>query len=219
MLDTVTFVTIGQTPRADLVPELGSWLPPGTTMREVGALDGMSAEAVAARFPVRSEPRLVTRMADGSQVVVAKAWMEARLQQVVDTLEPDPRTVIVLLCTGAFPDLRRRGLFLDAQHLVDHGVAAICERMPRVGLLLPLEEQADDVHWTPGPGQELVVAHASPYLGNRFGEAAAELAPCDVVVMHCMGYTEDHRLEVARVSGRPVLLARRIVAAALAQLL
>jgi len=219
MLDTVTFLTIGQTPRSDLVPELVSWLPPSTAVREVGVLDGLSGDAVAAHFPGASEPRLVTRMADGSQVVVRKAWMAARLQEVLDALGPDPRVLTVLLCTGEFPDLRGPGFFLDAQHLVDHGVAATCGGVSRIGLLLPLEEQADDFHWSPGPGQELRVTHASPYAEDRFAAAGAELAQCDVVVMHCMGYTEPQRRQVAEASGRPVLLARRIVASAVAQLL
>jgi protein AroM len=37
--------------------------------------------------------------------------------------------------------------------------------------------------------------------------------------MHCMGYTEAQRAVVAEASGRPVLLARRMVASALSQLL
>jgi hypothetical protein len=36
--------------------------------------------------------------------------------------------------------------------------------------------------------------------------------------MHCMGYTEAMRQTVAEVSKRPVLLARRLVATAVAQL-
>ena len=54
---------------------------------------------------------------------------------------------------------------------------------------------------------------------DDFVEAGRALSDCDLVVMHCMGYTEAQRATVARASGRPVLLARRLVAAALSQLL
>ncbi|HSM60190.1 MAG TPA: AroM family protein, partial [Longimicrobiales bacterium] len=80
-------------------------------------------------------------------------------------------------------------------------------------------EQAETFHWTPAPLQEVCVAHASPYLDDRFEAAAAELSTCDVVVMHCMGYTEEQRRRVREASGTPVLLARRLVASAMAQLL
>jgi protein AroM len=158
-------------------------------------------------------------MADGSQAVVGKAKMQARLQGVLDALERDPETLTVLMCTGEFPGLRGPGVFLDAQHLVDHGVAALCAGMERIGLLLPAAEQAGEFHWRPGPHQVLRATWASPYAGDRFDEAARELSGCDAVVMHCMGFTEEQRARMARASGRPVLLARRFVAAAVAQLL
>jgi protein AroM len=219
MLRTVTFLTIGQTPRTDLVPELVAYLPGEVTVRESGALDGLGAEEVAALAPVGDEPRLVTRLRDGRQAVVGKAWMDARLQEILDAAGPDAGTLTVLLCTGAFPHLRAPGLLVDAQHVVDHGVAALCAGMRRIGLLLPLAEQAADFHWEPAAHQEVRSAFASPYEGDRFPAAAAELAACDVIVMHCMGYTEAQRRRVADASGRPVLLARRLVASAVAQLL
>jgi protein AroM len=219
MLQAVTFVTIGHTPRTDLVPELVAQLPAGVAVRELGALDGMGADAVAALAPSADEARLVTRMADGSQVVVSKAWVHRRLQEILDGMPADADTVVVLLCTGEFSGLSAPGIFLDAQHLVDHGITALCAGMRRIGLLLPLAEQADEFHYRPGPQQELRTSFASPYAGDRFAEAGAELADCDVVVMHCMGYTEEQRRRVADASGRPVLLARRLVASAVAQLL
>ena len=219
MLRTVNFLTIGQTPRTDLVPELTSHLPVGVKLRETGALDGLSAQEVAALAPEGAEPRLVTRMRDGRQAVVRKAWMDERLQAVLDAEGGDPDTLTVLLCTGEFPTLRAPGLLVDAQHVVDHGVAALCAGMRRIGLLLPLAEQAGGFHWTPGPHQEVRTSFASPYEGDRFAAAAAELAECDVIVMHCMGYTSEQRRRVAEGSGRPVLLARRLVAGAVAQLL
>jgi len=219
MLSAVTFVTIGQTPRTDLVPELVANLPASTRVRELGALDGLAAEAVASLAPTPGEARLVTRMADGSQVVVSHPRMHARLQALLHGLGSDPAIVTVLLCTGEFPGLEGPTVFLDAQHLVDHGVAGLCAGLRRVGLLLPLAEQVGTFHWRPSPDQEIRVSHASPYVGDRFVEAGAELSDCDVIVMHCMGYNEEQRRRVAAAAGRPVLLARRLVAAAVAQLL
>jgi protein AroM len=214
-----TFVTIGQTPRTDLVPEILSRLPPEVPWREVGALDGMDDTTIRGLAPAPGEPRLVSRLRDGGQVVMRKRWVQDRLGELMAGLDTRRGEVVVLLCTGEFPGLRGPGVFLDAQHLVDHGVAGLCAGARRIGLLLPLPEQADDFHFRPGPEQALVSTHASPYEGDRFSAAGAELADCDLLVMHCMGYTEEQRRAVTVASGRPVLLARRLVAAALAQLL
>ena len=213
------FVTIGQTPRTDLVPEILRPLPRDVEVDELGVLDGLSEYTITQHAPGPDEPRLVTRLKDGSQVVLGKAWVQHRLQKLLDRIDPAGYTGVVLLCTGEFPGLKGPGLFLDAQHLVDHGTAALCSGAKRIGVLLPLAEQAEDFHLRPGPHQELTLSHASPYEGHRFPEATRELAGASLIVMHCMGYTEAQREVVAQVSGRPVLLARRLVATALANLL
>lgn len=213
------FVTIGQTPRDDLVPEILRTLGTGVGVDELGVLDGLSEGAIGKAAPEPGEPRLVTRLRDGSQVVLGKDRVQRRLQGILDGVDPARYTAVVLLCTGEFPGLRGPGLFLDAQHLVDFGTAALCSGARRVGVLLPLSEQKEEFHLRPGPNQELLFSHASPYEGARFEEAARELAGADLVVMHCMGYTEEQRNAVARTTRRPVLLARRLVATALANLL
>jgi protein AroM len=217
MSKRIALLTIGQTPRTDLVPDLVRWIPDSAGVDEVGALDGLDPEEIAALAPEPGDRRLVTRLRGGRQAVIRKGWAAARLQQILDNLRADHYDAVVLLCTGEFPDLRAPGLFLDAQQLVDHGAAALCHRAGRVGIVLPLAEQAADLSFGTRGGQETVVTYASPYEGDRLAQAGRELAHADVVVMHCIGYTEAHRDAVAVAAGRPVLLARRLVAAALAQ--
>lgn len=230
MISRITFVTIGQTPRADLVPEIVAHLPTDVDVAELGALDGLAGEEIARRAPGPDDHALVTRLRDGTQAVIGKRWVTGRLQELLrgpgataGDGEATARnvTATVLLCTGEFAGLRGPGLFLDAQHLVDHGVAALCAGARSVGLLVPLARQQDEHHYAPPAGQALRTAHASPYEdpASVFEEAGRALAGCDLVVMHCMGYTEEQRSAVVAGAGRPVLLARRLVASALAQLL
>jgi protein AroM len=219
MLERITFVTIGQTPRADLVPEIVSSLPRPVEVVELGALDGLDAGAIAALAPGDDDHALVTRLRDESQVVIGKRWLTGRLQELLDATAPLATEATVLLCTGDFSLLRGPDLFFDAQHLVDRGVDALCHGAASVGLLVPLERQEGEHHYEPPAGQRLRTAHASPYEDADFEAVGAKLTDCGLVVMHCMGYTEAQRDAVARGSGRPVLLARRLVAAALGQLL
>ncbi len=69
---------------------------------------------------------------------------------------------------------------------------------------------------------DIVAAHASPYAADplpALQAAGASLAGTDRIAAHCVGYTEAMRQEVMRASGRPVLLARRLVAHAIDLLL
>lgn len=219
MLSRVTFLTIGQTPRADLVPEIVAALPRSVEVAEVGVLDGLEDAEVAALAPDDQDHALVTRMRDGSQAVISKRWAASRVQALLNRLPSGPDQATVFLCTGEFPGLRGRGLFLDAQHLVDHGVKALAAGASTLGVIVPLARQAGEIHVRPAEGQELVIAHASPYSGDSFTAVAPSLSACDLIVMHCVGYSAAQREAIAQGSGRPVLLARRLVASALAQLL
>jgi len=211
-------VTIGQTPRTDLVPEIREWLGDAVDVEERGALDGLDVHEVARMAPRAGDHRLVTRLADGSEVVIRRDLAHARVQAIFDDLAGEEFLCTTLLCTGHFPPFRVRGLFLEAQSIVDESVAAIARHAHAIGLMVPLEEQIEEFHFRPGPNQTLRASYASPYTSGRLERAAEELADTDVIVMHCMGYTEAMRRTVASVSKRPVLLARRLVAAAVAQL-
>ena len=217
-MSKAAFVTIGQTPRDDLVPEMRGWLGASIDVEEFGALDGVDRQAISRMVPQAGEHRLVTRLSDGSVAVVAKRLVRERLQTIFDGLASREFCCTVLLCTGHFEPFRTHGLFLEAQSIVDLSVAAIAAHARRIGMMLPLGEQIEEFHFRPLAGQTLKASHASPYSPGRLERAAEELADTDLIVMHCIGYTESMRRTVRTVSRRPVLLARRLVAAAVAQL-
>jgi len=212
------FVTIGQTPRIDLLSEMREWVGDSMDVIERGALDGLTHEVIQAMAPAQGDARLVTRLVDGTEAVVRKDLIHDRLQRLFDEAAGEHFTCTVLLCTGHFPPFRVQGLFLESQSIVDQSVAVLARHARSLGVMVPVEEQIAEFHFRPTPDQRLIVSHASPYTPGRLERAAADLSGTDMIVMHCMGYTEAMRQTVARTSRRPVLLARRIVAAAVAQL-
>ena len=218
MTRRAAFVTIGQSPRDDIVPALRAWLGEDVEIREFGALDPLTRADITALAPGTGEHRLITRLRDGTEVAVAKAAIQDRLQALFDDLDTQGFDFIVLLCTGYFEHLHSRTLLVEAQRVADHLTQALVEGASRIGVLVPSAQQMGELHAIV-PGEiEVKAAFASPYSGDRFALAGRELADCDVIVMHCMGYDEAMRAKVAQASGRPVLLAQRMLAAAVAQL-
>jgi protein AroM len=214
----VAFVTIGQSPRDDLVPEMLERIGPGIEPVEVGALDNLVPGAIARLAPRDGDPTLVSRLRDGTEVVISKTWTQRRLAEIMHDLDGRGFDLIVLLCTGHFEGLRSRTLLVEAQRVVDHTVDAVSEDGRTVGVMVPLATQMDEFHVRSHGRTSVVMAHASPYSDGRFEDAARELAKTDLIVMHCIGYSEAMRRRVAAVSGKPVLLARRLVANAVAEL-
>lgn len=219
MRKQAAFITIGQTPRDDMVPEMKGFIPYDIKVVELGALDGLQPDEITALRPADNEHRLVTRLRNGTEAIVGETWMKQRLQCLLDELNADEFFVTVLLCTSHFGRLRGKGLFLEAQSIVNRGVEAIAESVGSLGVMVPLAEQTNEFLYQRRLDQQIVMAHASPYMPGRLEEAAQELKQADVIVMHCMGYTDAMRQTVADVSGKPTLLARRLVAAAVNQLL
>lgn len=83
-------LTIGQSPRVDVVPEIQSVLEDNTEIIERGALDGLDPEAIHHMSPRAGDYRLVTRMRDGSEVKVGKAHLMARIVlEMIDAGYPE----------------------------------------------------------------------------------------------------------------------------------
>lgn len=213
----VAFVTIGQSPRSDLLPEMREWMGDLIAV-ERGVLDDLSHEEIARLAPGAGDHALVSRLRDGSEVTIGKAWTRNRLAALMARLDGDGFDLIVLLCTGHFEGVRSRTLMVEAQRVVDAGVEAVAGDGRTVGVMLPLARQMDEFHATHVGTSPIVLAHASPYSDLRVEDAARDLAKTDLIVMHCMGYTEAMRRRVAQTAGKPVRLARRLVASAVAQL-
>lgn len=228
-------VTIGQSPRDDILAEmLPCWREGAIEVEQFGALDGLGHAEIERLAPLEA-PRLVSRLADGREVALNAAAVKGRTVALVQTLvERGRHDIIVLLCTGAFEGLplgprprpRPRPLVVESQRVMDHAVAALAPPSSRVGVLVPHAEQAASFAWA--LPNETVARHASPYgngngngNSNRLEVAAQELARADVdlIALHCMGYGEADRARVAQSTGKPVLLARRLVGSAVAQIL
>lgn len=216
-------MTIGQAPREDILGEMRPFWTRDLVIEELGALDGLSAAAIDALAPGAHAPRLVSRLADGREVALDAAAVKKRTVSLVRRLaERGQHDLIVLLCTGSFESLPHRPLVVESQRVMDHAVAALAAPGARVGVLVPHAEQAATFAWE--LPNETLARHASPYdadSSTRLEEAAHELARAevDVIALHCMGYDEADRDRVRRATDRPVLLARRLVASAVAQVI
>ncbi|WP_439682828.1 AroM protein [Cupriavidus oxalaticus] len=220
-LPRVAFVTIGQAPRTDVVPQMLADLGLPVAAEEFGILDDLDTDQIAALAPADDEYRFASRLRDGSQAVMGKPVAEAMLARLMASLDDGRFDALVPLCTGtALPPMRT--LVIEPQQVVDHLTVALAQGCKRLGIVLPLEGQVGSFHLIEPVSCELRVTHASPYTDTgtgRFAQAGETLRGCDLVVMHCMGYTEAMRAEVARHAGAPALLSNRMVARLLGQVL
>jgi protein AroM len=216
----IGFVTIGQSPRADVVPEIRDVLgDSGIEIVECGALDKLSRDEIAGLAPREGEYVLVTRLRDGSEVRVARERILPLMQGCIDSLEPSV-DVIGLLCTGEFPELRSRKLLVEPSDLLIKVVESL--KPGKLGVVVPDPAQIDLTRrkWR-GVAQDIKVLSVSPYTGtlNELRRAAEELRDRDLIVLDCIGFNGEAKKAVAAVSGKPVIIPRTLLGRVLRELL
>jgi protein AroM len=218
-------ITIGQTPRTDLTPELQGWLP-GVELVELGALDGLTQHEIEDLRPRVGNEVLTSRLANGTAAIVGAEQISAKLQQAIRALESDV-DAILLACTGGFPEFEHQVPLIKPDSLITHGTAALTVCEGPIGVICPLPEQAEEtrrkfqVHLP--AGAPVLTESVSPYTGTKTELKAAGGLLRDrgasLIVLDCMGYTEGMRKTVAAASMLPVLLARSVVARLAAEVL
>jgi protein AroM len=224
-LALVGVVTIGQSPRTDVVPDIAAALPAGTRVIERGALDHAGPAELARLAPARGEDLLVSRLRDGTEVTLAEARLIPLLQDAVDDVTGRGAVVVAALCTGTLAGIRCSRPLLMPGPLVRSVVAAAAPegRIARLGVVVPASDQVEPVRadWSAAASDVLVLA-ASPY-GPLAGlaQAADALAAWDpdLVVLDCLGFDGPMKRLVACAVGVPVVLPRTVLAGALAALL
>lgn len=221
MLPRIAAITIGQSPRPDIIPELRTLIGKPVEIVELGALDGLELAAIEKLAPPAGEFPLVTRLRDARSVRLRQAWVEDRLQECISQVEPEVE-LILLLCTGSFRLFRAQKPILFPGQLLMAITRSIAADK-RLGVLTPDPgQQAEQLRRWREVSPEVIIQSANPYEpGKAIELAARELAAaaCAVVVMDCLGYTLAMQTLVRQIVQKPVLLARSVLARVAAELL
>jgi protein AroM len=220
----VGLITVGQSPRSDVVPDMAAILGGDAEIVEAGALDGLAPEGIAALAPEGDDEILVTRLADGAPVFVGKTKVIPLVEARIATLEDRGVALNVLLCTGEFPPLAARRPLLEPQQLL-LGLLRAMTFPGRLGVLTPSERHVPQTlaRWR-AAGFDALVAPLSPYEEHdpaavRRAAGALRDGRAGLVVMDCIGFRRKPRDEVAALAGAPTLVANLLVARVAAELL
>lgn len=217
-MSLIATVTIGQSPRDDVVPELARFVP-GARFIEAGALDGLDDDAIARLAAGPDDFPLVTRLRDKRSVVIGEHAITPLVQAAIRKVEADA-DLVILLCSGEFAVDCLKPLLFPGRVLAST-VAAVHGGRP-LAILTPLETQipAQIERWRER-GTQASVLFASPYAPTDFATIGRQArdAGAALVVMDCLGYTLAMKRAVVSASGLPTILVRSIAARVAAELL
>jgi DNA-binding NarL/FixJ family response regulator len=216
MSKRICFVTLGQSPRPELISEVLGHVKERFDYGEIGVLDGLSEDEIEAPRHYRDTP-LVTRVASGRQVVVSSNFIHSRLDAVIATADRLGHDLIVLLASGIFRSFDTVTPMVHGQFAIDEWIGSFVMGSAQLGVVFPLRKQASDPISLNNYGILIQDYQTVAYSGEtkRFDEVALLLQSADLILMHSVGYTEDMARQLARESHKPVVTARRVIAGAL----
>ena len=209
-------ITVGQAPRVDVTADIMDILGPGTELLERGGLDGLTREEIEAFAPQGDDYVLVSRLTDGSSVTFAEKYVIPRLQAAIRDLEAAGVAMIMVFCTGAFPaELTSSVPMLFPNDLIQAVVPLLTKRSSIITVTpSPLQIEQNQQKWQDYV-QKCTTIAVSPYGDYQaVAEAAAQIADtdADLIVLDCIGFTKQMKELFAKVTGKPVVLPRTLLA-------
>ena len=216
-------ITIGQSPRDDIIRDIRPLLGEQIHLLQAGGLDGLSRGEIEAFAPQPGDYVLITKLRDGNSVVFAERYILPRLQACIDKLEEEGVQMILFLCTGDFPPVFHSKVPLIFPCKVLNGLIPALASRGKIAVVTPTQQQVAQAEkkWRVYVA-EMTAIPASPYGPlEELDQAARQAAELDVdlVVMDCIGYTVEMKERFQAVSGKPVVLSRTLAARVVTELL
>lgn len=214
-------LTIGQSPRDDIIPILRGVIGDGVEILEAGALDGKTMEDVK-RVPLNLEDYiLVSRMRDGTEIKITKKYVIPLMQKRLDDLEAEGVRLTVVICTGEFPRFKSRGLVVTPSEIL-RGVVEGSLKEGKLGVVFPTAEQTQYAEKEFGrPGVTVYADSVSPYEPKDVDGLIKRLKSrdLDLIFLNCFGFPTELKERVVRETGKPVIQSNILIARVLKELI
>lgn len=222
----VGLITIGQSPRSDVVPAISELLGDSAEVIEVGCLDGMDDAELAALRPRPNDYVLTSRLADGRPVIVSRETIGDLVAKTIHRLANDGVRLIAILGMGEFVDrvTINNVTVIYPYRIFANWVAGVLGG-GTLGVLFPLQEQRAQTinRWQP-LSKRIVIEPVSPYGPADPVDALTTAAKkfrdqqVDLVVMDNIGYTPAMKALVRTITDRPVIAGYSVLGRCLAEL-
>jgi protein AroM len=217
----IGMLTIGQSPRTDILPGFIEILGEGYKVVEVGALDELTLKDIEQIDFRPDDYLLVSRMRDGTEIRITKRFVLPLVQGKIRELEDAGVDITVIMCTGKFPQFDSRGLIVTPQEIIK-GVLKGTIKRGRLGVVYPAKEQRAKASSDYGrEGVQVYADYLSPYRGlDEVEQLARRLSEqsLDLVLLNCFGFSSEVRRVVAEMTGVPVIQSNALVARVLKSL-
>jgi protein AroM len=218
MRPKVGLITIGQSPRPDILDDIRVILGQGPEVIMVGALDSFSKEEVLSLISSSSPSKqgyFVTRLRDGTLVTVPKECIIERIGSALQKLENQDVRLAAILCMGDYPAYPYGGIFLKPSEIIMQLITSFQDNEKGV-IVIPLEEerQLANERWSlRNVGSRIMVLPIGSDWNavHSLSEEIQAVMPT-FVLLECMGYDEHLKTHLKEKVNCPVILPKTLLA-------
>lgn len=148
---------------------------------------------------------------DNREVVLSRREVTGIAASKIEALQPEAYDLVVLLSTGILRDFEARCPTVNGQRAIEAAIISIASQGDRIGLVVPLERQREELDIPALALFSSEIAHAGHGDAEELRRAAVELENCDYIALCSIGYDDEDQRLMASLTGKPVLLSRRVI--------
>ncbi len=219
-LKRIALLTIGQSPRKDIIPEIKPFFSPHIEIVERGLLDNLTMEEIQHLKPDTGETPLVTILRDGTQVQLSEHKISCILPKIVHKIQKELKVKgIGVLCTHDFSKNKFPIPVIFPFDFIKFLISYVL-MAKKIGVVIPLENQISMINqkWK---DKKIYVQVKSPYgEGKSWREIARffKHSKVEAIILDCIGYKIKNKQEIQGLIEVPILLPRTILALAINQI-
>ena len=216
-VQTVAFVSIGQSPRQDVVSDFQKVWGNTFNILDIGALDDLSHEEIKSLAPAPGESDLITKLRDGQAVYLSHHRLMPHMDQALEKACKGGADWAVVLCTGDFSNLKSSIPLLLPNPILAHGVESVLKPGDKLTVIVPTQGQVSEAteRWFQRGFEVSKVIVESPFDNHQ---ALFDVLKNDQIVQKtkgliadCFGFDNTFMNSVAELYVKPIFISRKLI--------
>ncbi len=209
---TLGLVSLGHSPRPDLIQAMQKALPHATILLQ-GALDGIAKEHLP-KYKAHAQSRYaLMALAYDTVVDIDMDALIPNIEQAAQNLTQQGAQHVVLMCSAAFAPFQNERHIIRPISIIQNYTTILASHK-RIGIINPIAKQipAAATYWQ-DRGFTVFSACASPFEPEAVRREARKLLQkhVDVIILDCMSFTEETHAHIQDCIHIPVLLPMKLM--------
>ena len=202
----IGLITIGQSPRPDIIKPIAEAIGYNFTLLESGALDGINEQRISDLQAGGARKPLATVLNNGQAVILNATAIVPLINQQVDSLTEQGADFTLLLCTHEFPSEQLSHKLTQPCKLMQSKVE---QALPKgnLSVVCPHAGQVESTHTQFARANVRVsVSNFNPHEGLRVKQLAEQLTlqQPDLIYLDCFSFSVDFAANLGERLGVPV---------------